>query len=445
MASTKSTIATQSLVDEAVAFAWEEAPGLGDHITWDSATAKKIGAQNNTGASVSWRRPGRIRTTLTTVGQDYSLPDVVNPPVGYSTMVDATGQLTINLRIEANLNASIEELTLSMTKDEMIERHVKPAIVDAKDQMNAAIAAAIAGRAGQVFTPDTSTYPTATAYAQQVMNTIARARAQMVDRMGASPSTALKAITGMDLYPKLTAGVATTFHAGRNPDSLQASGRLDGFNMGAYDLYESPVLDSPAVPAANASVVVAAPSAGVTNGLTTWAETWKLNVSGLSNSTTYPKGLKIAIASTYWIRPTTQTNLGKQVTFTLTEDVTSSGSGTATFTLSEPLVYSGNYKNVDINTAVPNGTSVSFVGAAVGASVAKPVYLFDPTAIIGCSPDVLLPAGLPYSRKFRAKNGVNFALVQAPPNANLQTVVKLVGFAGIAVPKPEGVSVIYGL
>lgn len=443
MASTQGSYKLQSLVERDVAFEWDEAPGIGEHINWDSSAAKKIGAVNQTGDTVTLRRPGRIKTTLSDLSEDTSLPDTTQPGVGYSKMVDASLPLTVNFKVEANLNASMKELTLSLTKEDAMQRFIRPAIVDAKDQMNVKVAQIVAQYAGQTLLPDTSTY---TNYHQQVINVLGRAEALMVQRKGMSMSTAKKiALTHMDVYPKLAPGASTVFHAGRSPESMQSGGTFTGQELAGFQLYRSPVLDSVNVPATNANVKVAAPGGAVTNGLTTWAQTWSCNIKGLSNSTTYPAGLKIALTGVNWLMPTTASSTGKQVTFTLVSAATSDGSGNATFVLSEPLVYSGDYKNVDIATAVPTDTVVSFVGSSVGASIVSPCYAFDPTAIVGVSPKIAIPDGVSYSQRFQARNGFNFALIEDRWPGTLQSVVKLVGFFGVAVPKPEGVSVIYGL
>lgn len=443
MASTQGSFVKQSLVEKAMAFAWEEATGIGDHIPWDSAAARKIGAVNNTGDTVTIRRPGRISGTVSDLTENTSLPDNTQPQVGYQTMTDAALPLKVSVKIEANINASMKELTFDLTRQDAYERFIKPAVVDLKDKASVEIAKLVAGYTGQAFTPDTSTY---TNYHQQVINALGRAEAQMIQRKGMNESGKKIAMLHMDVYPKLAPGASSQFNAGYDPQQMQSSGKLQPM-LGGFHLFRSPVLDSVNIVGSSTltNAKVAAPSGDVTNGLTTWAQTWTLNVKGFANSTTYPKGFKIALTGINWSMPTTGASLGKTVTFSLAAAATTDGSGNATFILTEPLVYSGPYKNVDIATAVPTDTVITAVGASSSASIVSPCYVFDPSAIVGVSPEVAVPAGVDSSRQIRAKNGFNFAIVEDHWAGTLQSVTKLVGFLGIAVQKPEGVGVIYGL
>lgn len=443
MASTQGSFVKQSLVEKAMAFAWEEATGIGDHISWDSAAARKIGAVNNTGDTVTIRRPGRISGTVSDLTENTSLPDNTQPQVGYQTMTDAALPLKVSVKIEANINASMKELTFDLTRQDAYERFIKPAVVDLKDKASVEIAKLVAGYTGQAFTPDTSTY---TNYHQQVINALGRAEAQMIQRKGMNESGKKIAMLHMDVYPKLAPGASSQFNAGYDPQQMQSSGKLQPM-LGGFHLFRSPVLDSVNIVGSSTltNAKVAAPSGDVTNGLTTWAQTWTLNVKGFANSTTYPKGFKIALTGINWSMPTTGASLGKTVTFSLAAAATTDGSGNATFILTEPLVYSGPYKNVDIATAVPTDTVITAVGASSSASIVSPCYVFDPSAIVGVSPEVAVPAGVDSSRQIRAKNGFNFAIVEDHWAGTLQSVTKLVGFLGIAVQRPEGVGVIYGL
>ena len=57
MATNSSYIKTQSLVTDAFAFSWLKQPGLIERIDWNSEAARKIGAVNRTGESVSSTSP----------------------------------------------------------------------------------------------------------------------------------------------------------------------------------------------------------------------------------------------------------------------------------------------------------------------------------------------------------------------------------------------------
>ena len=85
------SLSAQNRIARAVAFKWEDMPGLCDHIAWAEETGSRMGLNldevpalvnpaENTGPTVSLRSPSRIDATLTTVGTDYPLPGVTDTP-----------------------------------------------------------------------------------------------------------------------------------------------------------------------------------------------------------------------------------------------------------------------------------------------------------------------------------------------------------------------------
>lgn len=423
------TLQTQQLIERQLAFAWEASPGIGDHIKWDN---ELIGAQNQTGATVSLRRPSRIRASVTgleSAGAN-DLPGVTQPGVGYSASIDAVVPVTLTTKVEANIQASMEELTYKFQKDpDQTKRFIEPAIVSIKDQINYELAKFVSLSCGNVVT--TSSYST---FAQNYLASLGSARSLLVQRGGASVSTERILVAGMDVAPQIGASAATNFNFGNSIRGAQDKGGLVP-ELGGAKLFESPLLHEYTMPAA-VTPTVAAPSGNVTNGVAAgYASTFQVNITGAAASTLYPAGTRWAFTGVYWIVPTTQQSTGKQATFVQTADVTTNGSGAATLTLAEAITYGGDFRNTTLTTAIPTGTTMSIVGAGTAF---KPSFLLTRDAVIGVSPKVALPTGLPYAKNFKTSSGFQFALIEDRWPGTLQNITKLVAFVGFGAPKPEG-------
>lgn len=427
------TFGTQSLVEKALAFGWMSQKGIGDMITWKKDA---ISAQKNTGATITLRRPSRGRSTLSgleTAGA-YDLPGTTQPAVGYSTLTDAQVPLTLALRAEYNMQTSMEEMTYKLDREDVKERFLNPAIVSIKDQINqwlVEVANAGAGQSISVAAQGGSTY------AQNFLKATGKARALMVQRGAATDSSEKLLMANMDVGPELGSSVATMYKYGMGVEGAQNDGGVIP-SLAGFKLFESPLVYSDAIPADPTTIQVAAPSTGVTNGLTTYSPTFKLNLKGLGSITTVKKGWRIALAGIYWTVPTTQVSTGKQVTLVVTEDATVTGAA-ATVTCAEAVIYSGDFKNTTLTTAIPTDTAVTLVGAN---STVTPSFAFTKDSIIGVSPKIDLPTGRPFAKNFQF-GGFNVAMIEDVYPGTLQNITKLVAFVGLTVVKPEGVVSLY--
>jgi hypothetical protein len=427
------TIAVQNKIAKQVAFAWEAAEGLGDKITWKN---NLIDPADATGQTVSLRRPSRVQATVTTMDSPGAtdLPGVTQPAVGYQATIDASFPVTVTTKIEVNIQASIQELLASIDKGDIQDRYLEPAIVSFKDQANYELAKFAALAAGQTI--NTTSYST---YAQNFLASLGSAKALMQQRGGMTPSQEKLLVAHMDVMPQLGPSAATLFNYGSGIQGAQAGGKIVQ-ELAGFRLYESPLLYETVQPAAAAGVTVAAPSGNVTNGIATgYAQTMQVNLAGLPNSTTYTKGTRWAFNGVFWNVPTTGASTNKQATFVQTADFTSSGTGTATITLAEALCYGGSFRNTNLATALPTGTGVSIIlpGAAF-----KPSFAMTRDAIIGVSPLVKLPDGVPFAKNFKTPGGFNFAMVSDHWPGTLQTITKLIGFVGFGAAKPEAICTI---
>jgi len=424
----------QTLFEKKLAFQWEANSGLGDQITWKNDIFK---AQDQPGASFGLRRPSRVTNVNGGIGVDYSLPGTTQPTVGYTQLQDATVQLTLTTRLEANIQASMEDLVYNITDPDIEERYIKPAIVDIQNQQNLLVAQAVALAAGQSITVGTAFGSGVANTAQNFLQALQNAESALIQRAAASENERKILVQHMGVAPLINPGAATLYNYGSDPRMAQASGRPIP-KLGGFDVYRSPLLNSLSVTAPG-TLTVAAPGSGVTNGLTSWAQTWQLNVTGWSQAPQV--GSIIAISGVDWVVPGLNTDTGIQATFAIQAATLVSGSN-YTLTLSEPLVYSGVFRNTTLSAAVATGTTVTLVQS--GATL-RPSYAFVPKAIVGSSPEVAIPRGVAYGKNFKAAQGFNFAVIEDHWPGTLQNITKLVAISGVAVPLPEGVVQIVGI
>ena len=424
---------TQALVEKAVQFAWHENEGVARHIKFRNDL---ISAQKNTGATVTLRRPSRLHGTqrgLESSGAN-DLPSNTQPSVGYKPLIDAPVPLTLTVAVEANMQASMEELTYKLDRTDAYERFIKPAIVDAKDQMNLAIMQASLYQAGQVITGDSTTWSN---YAQRYTNALLQAESLLLQRGACSESEDRIALVPPSVMPKVGPAAQQMFHFA-NAERI-ASGDPAGLSgMNAIKAFRSPLIPRFTAPTDPGTIKTVAPTTGVPNGVASgFALTWLLGVTGLAASTTYKAGTYFAINEN-WLMPTVQQDTGIQTTYMLVEDVTSDGSGNATLKLSEARIFGGDFKNVTGSTALAANVSVSIVQAPSGSTI-QPTVVFARDAIVGVSPKVDIPKGVVYGKNFTFDNGLNFALIEDRWPGTLQNIVKLIGFIGVSVVKSEGV------
>ena len=427
------SIQTQNLIAKQLAFAWEAAEGLGDKITWKN---NLIDPADATGQTVTLRRPSRVQATVTGMDAEGAtdLPGVTQPTAGYTPTIDATFPVTVTAKIEVNIQASVQELLASIDKGDIQDRYMAPAIVSFKDQANYYLSQFAMLNAGQIIT--TTSYAT---YAQNFLASLGFAKAQMVQRGGMTPSQEKILVADMNVMPQVGPSAATLYQFGSGVEKSQDDGRLQS-RLGDFKLFESPLLYDTTQPAAVTGATVAAPSAGVTNGIASgYAQNMLVNIAGLPASTTYAAGTRWAFNGVFWVVPTTGKNINKQATFVQQVAATTSASGTVTLQLAEAICYGPGFQNTNLTTAIPTGTGISIIlpGQALPIS-----FAMTRDAIIGVSPKVKLPDGVPFAKNFTAPNGFNFAMISDHWPGTLQSITKLIGFVGFGAAKQESLCVI---
>jgi len=448
MATNSSYIKTQSLVSDSFAFSWLKQPGLIERIDWNSEAARKIGPVNRTGESVSILRPPRATATISAFGaRNTILPGSTGSDITYQVINDAYLPLTVAYTMELNLQTSIEELTTRMTKDG-VKRRVEQFAIQARNKMENSIASLALSGIGQATKLTTTSGAT---YSQNVIETLGNAKAMMIERNAAvSNQRDLFCIVHPRVAPKLGAGAASNFHFGSNPERIQERGIVP-LNLAGFDLFESPLVSSQSIVAqwgtgaVTCSADVGFDGAAAIAGSPTasgWAETMSVPLAGVPANQVIPAGTVIyPNTQDSWINPDTG-SAGAQATYVVTTTVTASAGGVATLTVKDAAIFTGPYKNINRTTVIPSGTAWYIYPAAVGASVQKPLIALTGDAIVGVSPDIILPSTVKLVEKMNF-GGITLALIEDHYPGTVQGILKLIGFWGLAVQKGEGAVTIF--
>lgn len=420
------TFTLQSNVVKALATSWKASEGFASKVTFRNDLIP--GAVKNTGYGTTIRRASQVVATQSATGVDYSLPGVIQPvaPAAYANLADATLPLTVSQRFEVNIQASMEEMTFKLDKNDVKDRFIDPATVSMQDQINQWVSGLIAATCGQVIDSSTSTQTSA---GDKFMEAILKAKTQMIYRKGLVNGQKKTLLLNPSVTPILGMANAKVFNAGSNANDIYNMGEVP--NLGGFDVYESPLLDVSTVSALGSPVVSAVTLP------TSWVPTFTVSFTGFTNNVVIPAGTKLKFANAgtavNWTVPFTGSDTGIASTFTVTAAVAASGTGTATLVLSEPAIATGDFKN--ITAAIVVGSTASL---AIATGTARSSYAFANDAIVLVSPEVSIPEGTVNSKNLKL-GGFNIGMIEDRWPGTLQNIVKLVCFVGGAVPKPEGV------
>lgn len=413
----------QSLIEKAVAFKWMAAQGFADRLQFRNDLVP--GAQKNAGYTTTVRRPSRLQATMGATGVDYNLPGVTSPAVGYSNLNDAVVPVTVEKRFEVNIQASMEELTFELDRDDVVNRFIEPAIVSMRDQINLYISNKIEAFAGNTIITTAST-------GDNIIKSLFDAKALMSQRGALTNGTKKSVLFNPNIMPTLGVANAKVFNA---PDGAGLWSNAEYAPLAGFDVYESPLLSVPTITSGSYTV---AGSQGARP--TSWTQTWNLTLAGLTSGATIKAGTKIKFTNAgttiKWANPTIGTDIGYDATFTVAVDKVATGT-TDTLVVTEPFIPTGDSKNVTADL-IPGTTVVT----VVNPGTTRPSYAFANDSIILVSPEVKLPSGLDYSKSMKL-GGFNIALIEDHYPGTLQTITKLVCFAGASVVKPEGIVALY--
>lgn len=411
---------TQAKVDKALFFAFKEQAGIADKVDWRS---DEFSAQNNLGASISLRRPTMMAATVTTLGNDESLPSNTQPTVGYKQHTEPYIPLTISSRVETNMQYSLEDLTFNLTAEQAYNRAIKPAMTIMVDKINQLLINSLDGVSGQFVA--SASGPATASTGEQWLKNVYSANSIMEARGLVAPAGEKSIIVNPFVAPLLGPQQATVFHA-MGAEKTYKSGKLADY--AGYEMYSSGLLGPKTVLGAGVEITaITLP--------TVWQDGFSFTAT--ITTATLKAGTRLGFANSgtvvNHVNYATKEDTGVAFYGVVQSDVTI-GTG-KTVTIKEVAIASGDYQN--ITAAITTSTTVS-IG---NQGVIRPNYAFLNKAIAAASPEVKLPAGV----KGRNINidGINIALVEDHWPGTLTSITKLVAFVGVAVPQPEGIVTLY--
>ncbi len=447
----QNTFQTTTKVEKAIAFQWKEFDGFIDHLEFHNDELP--GAVDKTGYSKLIPRPSRHTANLkdTLLGgpktgdadgnyvvndgqyfEELSLTGKTQPTDGYGSMVDVSFPFQLRYKVVTNLQMSLEDLMFKMDREQAMDQHFTPAIIEHKNKMNLAVAQLIEASAGNTIVTDGSY--------DGYVEALYKSRQLMVNRAGISAKTEKFALMNTSVLPKIGLAGAKVFQA-RGADNIYAKGEFEP--IAGFNLFESPALSTPTYNAIGASAVVAAGYDVAARNTAPWTPTWTVDLTGLTADVVVKAGTKIKFTNgstdIRWIVPTIGSDAGFAATFTVVKTATASGAGAVTLTLSEPLISGGDFKNVD-TALVAGSTKVSL--AVTAGSILTPSYAFDKSAVWVGSPKVKYPKGVDSAIDLKL-GGVNISLIQDHWTGTLQSTTSIISFLAVGISKPEAITCIY--
>lgn len=411
---------SQAKVDKAVYFAFKESAGIADKCDWQT---EKFSATENLGQTVAFRRPNQIIGNVTTIDpRAYDLPGTM-VPANFKSHVEPFVNLTVDTKVEAPLQFSLEDMTFNVDKDEVYERSIKPAIASIRDQINALMINKLDLVTGNsIYGASITTGSTGDEW---LANTY-EANSLLVSRGIPESEMRKSVIMSPKSVSKLAVKQATIFNA-PGADDVYRNGMLGKY--AGFDFYSSGLLGAK-VTNATATVDITAITLP-----TTWQPTFSFTADVAV--ATLKAGTKITFANSgtvvNWVHPSTKADTGYAAQFVVQEDV-AVGTG-VTVTVAECAVAAGDFQN--ISAAITASSTV----ALINGGTTRPSYAFYDKAIVAASPIIKIPS----TSKGRIINldGFNLAIIEDHWPGTTQSITKLVGYVGMAVVRPEAVVAMY--
>lgn len=435
----QNTFQTTSKVEKAIAFQWKAFDGFIDHLEFHNDELPS--AVEKTGYSKLIPRPSRhTARVIDSLGgskdgandKRYFEDLSGNALPTYGLMADVSFPFQLRYKVVTDLQVSLEDLMFKMDREQAMDQHFTPAIIEHKNKMNAAVAQLIEASAGNTIVTDGSY--------DGYVEALYKSRQLMLNRAGIAPKTEKFALLNTSVLPKIGLAGAKVFQA-RGADNIYAKGEFEP--IAGFSLFESPTLSTPTYNAIGDRAVVSADQNVAKFDSAPWTPTWSLDVTGLTNDVVIKAGTKIKFTNgstdIRWIVPTVDADAGFSATFTVVSTVQASATGTATLTLSEPFISGGDFKNVD--AALVAGTT-KVVMAVTAGSILTPSYAFDKSAVWVGSPAVKYPKGVDNAINLKL-GGVNISLIEDHYTQSLQTATKIISFLAVGISKPEAITCIY--
>lgn len=411
---------TQALVAKEIFFQFGQVGKIARNIDWRS---EDFDAADNVGASKSYRRPTISAVTQTTPTAAGNVPSAPS----YTDLVDPLVPLVISQKFVSNFQIGVDDLTLRVTREQALERHIKPTVRRMARMIDSYLGGIMLANAGQVIGT-----PGSNATGATLMSNFAQAQG-LLNWRGREDDGDSVVITSETAANNLVTAQLTQFNPNEQISKLYRQGLMGEY--AGFQFYRSPLLPADNVSAAPS---VAGVVSGAGQGSTTWAaNTTTIAVTGITPSSgTYKAGTKIRLTGVNWVNPDTKVDTGILATFVLAADATITA-GAATLVLAEPMIISGPHQNV---TGAPaNNAPVINLSVTSGAI---PSLAFSRKAVIAASPKLALPRNLDFKEQENV-NGINISLIESHDPYTFTRIFSIQALVGACTHLPEHIVSVY--
>lgn len=331
------------------------------------------------------------------------------------------GMLPVTLKRTASIPMQFDTLDHTLTVEKFSERYIAPAVAILKDTIEADIAAvynSVSTVMGAIGTP-LSTF-----------SQLAQANARMTDL--AVPSDMRYAVHTPSTTAALSDNLKSVYVEKKAKTAFEEAsvGRYGGF-----DNYTSVHLRQHTAGAQGGTPLVNGAGQGKTYTEVRETLTQTINIKGLTPSITgvYRAGDAVTFAGVVAVNPMTGQSINSLRTFTIAFDVNSNAAGTATLTISPPIIPSGVHKNV---TAAPaDNAAITCVTGGAGVTSGQSLFFHRDAFLLVTRPMKKLDS-MVWSESVTG-NKVAISINKYPDGDRLRETTRLDMLYDIVVIRPE--------
>ena len=315
----------------------------------------------------------------------------IRKPVQFSVTDGATlnlqdteeGSLTLNVDKRKHIAFDFPTVDLTLKIEQFSERYIKPAMIQLANQVDVDLLGLYKQVPNWVGTPG------------QTINSFSDWSVGL-ERMDefAVPNDGQRSgvVTPTDWYA--LANSFTGAYVERIAASAIEKAKLP--MLGNSDVYAAQNVSNHSVGTKSGTPLVNGASQSVTYAASLTTDTQSLITDGWGNSETVLKeGDVFTLAGVFAVNPVTKATLGFLRQFRATADVTSNGSGQATFTISPAIITSGPYQNV--SAAPADNAAITVLGTA--STAYRQNMLFHKNAFALCMVPLKEPAAAKTARQ----------------------------------------------
>jgi hypothetical protein len=350
------------------------------------------------------------------------LPDRALVTDGAALQVQDDNEQFTSLAVSSQKHIGVNFTTAEMTMqlDDFADRVLKPRISQLAASIDADVANSFRNIYQSVGTPGTT--PATSLVLLQAQQKLNEAAAVMTPRYAT-------------VNPAANAGLVEGMKGLFNPTdtvSKQFKNGMMGTGVLGYD-------------EVNMSQSIKVLTTGTrTNGTTSAAVTTQgantIALTGLGASATIRAGEVFTVANVFSVNPQTRESTGSLQQFVVTADVTASGGGAATVTVS-PAMYTATNALATVDTFPASSAAVTFLGAASTAYPQNLTYHKD--AITFATADLLLPQGVDMASR-AVHNGISLRIVRQYDINNDRMPCRIDVLYGYSVIRPQMACRIWG-